>query len=297
MTADNSKEYYWLCPLYSFDCYSESVDLIDGVQIKRISQELSEFLEENRSELFWTNPSDAKWMLSIPYPQTAKGDIKSVFGEWERIKNLLFDLITALRLCHAGTVTAGTGIQAHLGPGKSTFAFTLIITQAFDLRPEMTYKLSQSDALDIKALLKKMRKMDKEGKLDSIDAALRRFNFSYYGEEEDRLIDQMIAFESLYIGDDKELGYKLAIRTAFLLGDKKANIFSDLRKAYKLRGQIVHGTKNVNWSTLKEILPKTEDYLRQSIRKFLLLLSQGHSLKGIRDKLDENILKNGALLA
>lgn len=296
MTADNSKEDYWLCPLYSFDCDSESVDLIDGVQIKRISKELTEFLEENRSDLFWTNPSDAKWMLSIPYSQTANGDINSVFGEWERIKNLLFDLITALRLCHAGTVTAGTGIQANLGPGKNTFAFKLIITQAFDLRPEMTYKLSQSDALDIKELLKNMHKLDKEGKLDSIDTALRRFNFSYYGEDEDRLIDQMIAFESLYIGDDKELGYKLAIRTAFLLGGKKANIFSDLRKAYNLRGQIVHGTKDVNWSTLKEILPKTEEYLRQSIRKFLLLLSQGHSLKEIRGKLDENILKNGALL-
>ena len=126
--------------------------------------------------------------------------------------------------------------------------------------------------------------------------ALRRFNSSYHGEFEDRLIDQMIAFESLYIVDDKELGYKLRLRTAFLLGKKRAKIFSDMKKAYDLRGQIVHGNKQVDRSKLEETIPKTEEYLRQSIRRFLSLSTQ-YSITEIRKQLDENILKNGKTLA
>ena len=103
----------------------------------------------------------------------------------------------------------------------------------------------------------------------------------------------MISFESLYIGDDKELGYKLRLRTAFLLGKQRAKIFKDMKKAYDLRGQIVHGNNPPSRDELRRIVPKIEEYLRQSIIRFLLLLSKGMSLKEIREKLlDENILKN-----
>jgi len=138
-------------------------------------------------------------------------------------------------------------------------------------------------------------KLHGEGK-PRIDIALRRFNSAYHGELEDRLVDQMIAFESLYMGDDKELGYKRALRTAFLLGKRKSEIFGEMKKAYDLRGKIVHGNKKVERTKLEETIPKTEEYLRQSLRKFLFLLARGHSLKEIRDKLDENILKNGRVL-
>lgn len=114
----------------------------------------------------------------------------------------------------------------------------------------------------------------------------------------------MISFESLYLADDKELGYKLRLRTAFLLGKQRVKIFNDMKKAYDFRGQIMHGSKKVESSKLEAIVPKTEEYLRQSIRRFLLLLSQGYSLKSIRQGpkeknalLDENILNNGKTLA
>jgi hypothetical protein len=130
-----------------------------------------------------------------------------------------------------------------------------------------------------------------------LDEALSRFNSAYQGGAEDRLIDQMIAFESLYIADDKELTYKLALRTAFFLGRRRSKIFSEMKKAYDLRGQIVHSNKKVERTKLEETIPKTEEYLHQSLRRFLCLLTQGHSLKEIRDKLDENILKNGKILS
>jgi hypothetical protein len=297
MPTDKPVEKEWLCPLYSFDSDSEVVDLAEGIQIKRMPSDLAKFLEGHESDLFWIRPSDAKWMLSLPYSSEAIGDINSMFEEWDRIKKLLFNVIIALRLCHTGSVTAGPVLEAKFSIGTYTFAFKLIITQAFELRQETTYHLSQPNALDINKLLISIRKLDKEGKLhSSVDTALRRFSSSYYGGAEDRLIDQMIAFESLYIGDNKELRYKLALRTAFLLGENKENVFDDMKKAYDLRSQIVHGNEPVDKSKLEETIPKTEEYLRQSIRKFLSLLSQGYSLKKLREKLlDENILKSDGI--
>ena len=111
----------------------------------------------------------------------------------------------------------------------------------------------------------------------------------------------MIAFEYLFLGDIQELTYKLSQRVAFLLGKRSSQretIFNNMKKAYRYRSRIVHGDNPPSRDKLQSIISKTEDYLRQSIRRFFLLLSQGNSLKEIRDNLlDENILKNGKLLA
>ena len=77
---------------------------------------------------------------------------------------------------------------------------------------------------------------------------------------------------------------------------QKDKIFKDMKTAYDLRGQIMHGSKQVYKPKLEAIIPETEEYLRQSIRRFLALLSQGISLNEIRKKLDDNILKNGKIL-
>ncbi len=153
----------------------------------------------------------------------------------------------------------------------------------------------------INELLKNLRKLRELDKLDSIGIALRRFKSAYHGEPEDRLIDQMIAFESLYIGDERGIKNRLASRTASLLGESRIlreQIINDMKEAYQKRCDIVHVIKEVTGEELRRIVPKAEDYLRQSIRRFLLLLSQGNSLKEIRENLlDENILKNGKPLA
>jgi hypothetical protein len=161
--------------------------------------------------------------------------------------------------------------------------------------------LRQSDVSEVTNLLQNIRLWRTTGVLETLDIALRRFHSGYHGPIEDRLIDQMIAFEYLFLGDIQELTYKLAQRVAFLLGKRSSqreSIFYNMKKAYRYRSRIVHGDNPPRRDELRGITSKTEDYLRQSIRRFLLLLSQGNSLKETRDKLlDENILKNGKLLA
>lgn len=317
MSASNLTEAkrFWLCPLYSFDGYSENIELVEGIQIKSIAilRGLSEYIQSRQSrDLYgrWDDPSEYNGVVLLPYRAMAikvippekniVENIKIGFEESDRATNLLFDLITSLRLCHEGKITAGPLIASSVNHDSEwsfggTTVWTLVSKRDF-LHQEPKYVLYQSDIPHVNELVGSLAKLRKLGKLDAINVALRRFNSAYHGYIEDRLIDQMIAFESLYIADDKELGYKLALRTAFLLGKKKKQIFKDMKDAYDLRGNIVHGNKQVDRSKLEETIPKTEEYLRQSIKRFLLLLSQGHSLREIRNKLDENILKSGRLL-
>jgi hypothetical protein len=134
-------------------------------------------------------------------------------------------------------------------------------------------------------------------KLSDLEIALGRFNSSYSGGLEDRLIDQMIALESLYLGDSQELRYKLALRAAFLLakgGKERTQVLKRLRKAYDARSRVVHGQGPPN--NQMELVEYTEEYLRQSIRKFLKL-SDKYSSKQLRKSLlDENIIRAGRLL-
>ena len=163
-----------------------------------------------------------------------------------------------------------------------------------------TYEFRQTDMPEVNSLLVNIRKWREDKILDKINITLERFHSAYHGSIEDRIIDQMIAFESLYLDNEQELTYKLSLRTAFMLRrrkDHREKVFDNMRKAYSYRSKIVHGNNPPNRETLRPIVAKTQDYLRQSIRRFLILLSQGKSLKKIRQELlDENILSNGRLL-
>ena len=317
MGASNSSEAkrFWLCPLYSFDGYSKNVELAEGIQIKSISvlPRLSEYIQRHSHDLYgqWDDPSEYNGVVLLPYRAKDKGVsdgdklIRIGLVEQDRAWDLLFDLITALRLCHEGKITAGPLISSSVNHDSEwsfggTTMWTLVSKRDF-LHQDPKYVLHQSDVPHVNELIGNLAKLRKLEKLDAINIALRRFNSAYHGCIEDRIIDQMIAFESLYLGSEQELTYKLASRAAFLLRKRKDYrilVFNNVKKAYNYRSRIVHGDNPPSIDELRAIVPKTEDYLRQSIHKFLLLLSQGHSLEKLREKLlDENILKNGALLA
>lgn len=318
----SSTSRYWLCPLYSFSCYSkysktedfdyppESVDLAEGIQIRRIVPEFTRYIVKRHPD--WKEAIVAEYMVVLPYSVAVNNEMVSLLTEIIDKSNLLVDLVTAFRLCHAGVVVPGPLVFAQLqksgvlkfewrsvSPAFREIFLDISKTEIdFSLIGLPEYEFYLSDIPMVNKLMMEIRTCRESGKSSTLNEALRRFNSAYHGELEDRLIDQMIAFESLYIADYKELGYKLALRTAFLLGKKRTKIFNDMRKAYDLRGNVVHGSKQVKDYKLGEIIPKTEEYLRQSIRRFLLLLLQGHSLKQIREHLlDENILKNSKILA
>ena len=294
-TNETPAESYWLCPLYSFDCDCDSVDIAEGIQIKRIPREFARYLLEQYSDNLKTIPGEAEWLASLPY---------NAHHGYTETNDLFVDLITALRLHQKGRIVAGLLTLAKFHNFEWTIGGHTSWTSVSNLdffQETPIYKLRHSDLPEVSALFQQIRRWREARILNSLNIALERFHSAYHGPIEDRIIDQMIAFESLYLGNEQELTYKLAVRTAFLLRKRKDHrriIFANIKEAYKYRSRIVHGDNPPSRDELRPIVSNTGDYLRQSIQRFLLLLSQGNSLKEIREKLlDENILTNGKLLA
>ncbi len=120
----------------------------------------------------------------------------------------------------------------------------------------------------------------------SIATAVRRFGYAGNRELlEDKIIDLMIAAESLFLSDSDggELSYRLAERFALFVGEapgkaRKA-LFRLARNAYDLRSSVVHGgtprpnlLKTLNGPvTLEQFAEMTEQLLRIGIRKAVRL--------------------------
>ena len=136
-----------------------------------------------------------------------------------------------------------------------------------------------------------------------VEVALRRFNLGYERARlEDMLIDYAIGFESLLLGGaQQELGYRMALRGAALLGkahSERKEIFHDLKTAYDVRSRIVHGSVPAPEEPVKvgdrvmqfdEFVAIVEGHLRYTIREFLDLFDSRRSQKDLLDDLDEKI--------
>ena len=303
---------YWFCPLYGFDYDGEQADLSEGLKITKIPHKFVEYLARNYPHTLPTILSEAKWVIAIKIEQTNTTDLNDLnpielfnlgFAQNDNVKNQLVDLITALRLYQKGRIVAGLLTSAAFHNSEWSIGGSTIWTSVSNIlffEEEPTYKLRQSELQKFITLFQNIRQWRASGIINNAEIALERFHSAYHDDIKDRIIDQMIAFESLYLGNEQELTYKLAMRTAFLLrkrGDYRNIIFTTMKTAYNYRSRIVHGDNPPSKATLRVIVPKTEDYLRQSIQRFLVLLSQGMSLGQIRGKLDENILSSGKILA
>ena len=118
---------------------------------------------------------------------------------------------------------------------------------------------------------------------NKLKVCINRFNYANDIDlySTDKLIDYMIAFESLYLKDNKELSYKLSIRVACFLGkdkNEKEQIFKEIKKAYNIRSKMVHGrTFNIDSPikfkkrelSFEEFLVIVECHLRNSIYKLV----------------------------
>jgi len=161
------------------------------------------------------------------------------------------------------------------------------------------YFLKSGEVKDFISPYKEIEHLD-NSKYRRIQIAILRFEFSYNIGLIYQLIDLMIAFEALYIGDDKELAYKMATRASFLLGktkEERTKIFNLLKKAYTLRGKLVHGgdlPKNFEISI--EFISQVRKLLRDSIKKFMVLLDLYSHRELLKSILDNNVLHEGSIL-
>lgn len=97
------------------------------------------------------------------------------------------------------------------------------------------------------------------------DMAMERKN------AKDRLVDLVIAAESLFLGEkEKEvITYRLSMRSARLLvaPEKRQEMFEWIKDMYDLRSAIVHGDRKPSKSKVKKIA-EDEVFLRKEVYKF-----------------------------
>ena len=306
---------FWICPLYPFKCTAEGSDPIDlggGVAIWRIPTSLRDLVDGHIPELD-LHQNNVEWVIQIPpnpkgreSPQNGKLTPVQLISHGIRlhddIRETMIDVVTALRLQQAGSFAPGPLVYVlssgqEFSLGHATIWTRLSKTESYLALAEGCYELLQTEVETLREFWQEFQDKRQKGKLSDLEIALGRFNSSYSGGLEDRLIDQMIALESLYLGDLQELRYKLALRAAFLLarGSKgRTQVLKRLKKAYDARSKVVHGQGPPD--NLLELVEYTEEYLRQSIRKFLKLPDK-YSSKQLRERLlDENIIQAGQLL-
>jgi len=307
-----------ICPLYAFTTrgrVSQRVDLGEGIAISRISYDLVRLIDKRIPELA-LDSNKVQWVIQLPFNPRRKRISKSQTSLYSEVlessSEIVIDLITAIRLQHEGDVAPGPLLQLDIrnrdfNLGETYYQFHVSKSGNYAFFAGASYELFKTDLNSFTEFWQSFQDKRQKGKLDDLKIALRRFNSSYGEILEDRLLDQMIALESLYLVDPQELSYRLALRAAFLIGadeKQRKQVLNDLKDAYNARSKIIHGKKPP--ANLPELVVKTEECLRQSIRH-ILKLSDKYKLKQLRGPLDkanqqedplfdQNILSAGKLL-
>jgi len=109
-----------------------------------------------------------------------------------------------------------------------------------------------------------------------------------------RLVDYVAALESFLVEGKEGIATMLALRTAFFLeGDRQKcrEIFKDIKKAYGLRSNIVHGDyhKIKDKLELEKYCKKTEKYVRLAIIKWIDMIGKGKTEKEIYESIEDKL--------
>lgn len=246
----------------------KGIHLISGVRIRLATKEDLEDL--NTICLNLSGSTDK-------YPSQTFVLVKSFKDRTGNLDELMKNIVLALRLLKGGYVSRGHIFHILL-PKKHSLALT-----TFGERPRrytpIKYGLEFEEIPNLRKLLKKMQAVD-FNKRKSLGLACRRFQRGYEEENlEDRLIDFIIAFESLFIRKEVEgasAKQKIANGCSTLLGktdEEREEIRQILTEAYLIRNLIVHGSEYKKPADdvfyISDLVPAVEDLLRESIKSFL----------------------------
>ncbi len=144
-----------------------------------------------------------------------------------------------------------------------------VLLRYFDYRGE-PYYLSQHD---VDAFQKLWRKAIKAYDKTELSTVITRFEDSYTRTKpEDKLIDYWTALEVLFFIEDEfqDMGKSLALAASYYLGGNKSErstIYHDLTRSHALRSFYIHGERKKTKHPLDEMVTKTENHLRNALRK------------------------------
>lgn len=282
-------EHDFIAPIRNIKCSFQAVSLPGKYTIRKINSHEEDYLRWLREKRHFMPPGDNEYVLVVPVEQ----EIEIEFGGEEARRNdekganAIEDGIKLMRLFQGGLI----GFDCILGSlsDSSTPGYRAFYSARYLTRITGEYRVYDlADQNTINSLTKFW-----ETYLNLIqedNRALHWFYKSYhefYGD--DRLLDLVIALESLFLKGDSEkqsLRYKLAIRSAFHLAEsepERKETFDFITKVYKLRNKITHGDKVPDYDA-PNILPQLEDIVRKALAKTLVN-------PDYHKHLDDNILR------
>jgi hypothetical protein len=204
--------------------------------------------------------------------------------------------ITLLRLFKKGFVT-----YSYIFPIKGNdFPFDICKPKSdnpYIEQDEDLYFLNDVEAIDFVQFWKRFKKTllkirSEKKKWSNINLSLDRFNSSYYRPNNaDRFIDLCIAVEALFSRKEDifgTLGHKYSLRLSRMLGAKLGNykkFYTNMLDLYGVRSKIVHGSTP---GKLKHKTNLLEDYVRESLKNYLIRVEQNKVHDKIMDEVDFN---------
>jgi hypothetical protein len=268
---DDFMSFLYVVPLRNFESNAKEIRVSSSLRIRSIKRaELAPFSRhEFSSKVQVRAPSFALEMThrAKKYFGTsheneegpAPGDeIESVFSAMRLFKQGTFahDLMTVIPSIEFPRmqVWMGVGLRSWLGP----------VTKSYVLKDSEVRQFCRFCSSFLRGELPSVVKI-----------ALRRFGFAYdRGSLEDKLIDYVVALESLFLreGEQAEIGHRLSLRVAKLLSKtfaRRLQVKKKVSDLYSKRSRIAHGDET---SLQEEDILRAEDLVRSSLKALLVRL-------------------------
>jgi hypothetical protein len=264
-----------------------AIDQLTDAEVERVLS--LGLLREGGLPMFKNDPP--LWGLRLTHGEpkiigTARPDNATSDGVLSRVESdsMLEDAVAVLRMSRAGSLSpVGRVSYANAPWFPGTFYSVLRI-------PSMrmvSYRLEGSDVAEVQQLFVGLRAPGVGGR-QYVRNAVRRFSFAEERTRpDDRLLDLVIAAESLLLGHMKEvegeLSFRLRLHAAHLLDTDDAErrlVYAAMKLAYATRSAIVHGgePKPRDWGstaaspvTLAEFVASIEDLMRRLLQRGIAL--------------------------
>jgi len=292
----------YICPLYDLIYQGPEIILSKALSIIQVDDETKLYLAKSLP-FVPRSFQEVTSAIKRKYRMRPDGGLRWVTLVGANTELLLRELLIALRVYTAGSVQLGPIIESSWL--KQWFGIHTFHPPGYHLEPITLYDmnktmLSNTDATEFAKFWRKLRRGQPSR---ALVIAANRFDSAYYHRQPtDRLIDYIIALESLFTGDIQELSYKLALRAATFLGGTDAErrrIFSILGQAYIARSQTIHGQEPRRKYTLESggtvdiysLVNETENILRKALYK-LIMTQPSRAGKPLHKFLDQKLLES-----
>lgn len=272
-------KYCIVAPLENFDYVSSpSTPAIISDNVRILSNKNAPYL--HMTEKIWDedpNYDTPEFLLEIDYEMEREKVPSKCEEHIERIAlEKVREVLKVLRLYKEGDLSVGWRVWVSKTPCDPPYNKDILLYFMGNFVSDNKYSLQEDDVEGLCQLLKKYLSFSDK------NAFHRTINYFNRGLIEDnsklKLLSFIGALESFLATEKQEITYRLAISTAFFLRENRQEsyeIFQDIKKAYSLRSNIVHGKlQDVDEFELayEEYAKKTERYVRQAI---ILWLDKG----------------------